>query len=630
MVVTADCSDRQEFSADLATGLLSEDRRSPQGHPEFGVVAAVAAEPVGGACIVAAATCSRADGRVRGRACLPCARRRRRALRSPGAFVSNSDLATIQSAPSVFPAIYQKDRSTLQAMLLPQLGLSGRPASTITDAGWALAFATIVAYDLKPYRDADAISAWTPPPRLTDLNSLLSAPAMVCNEYVALALRLFYEAYPKTPANFQINPVGWRRDSPFGNHAQIAVSVGAGVPLVFDPTLGLITRVSLGQLLSGQSAGGNYHIEPARSLPNGSLGDDQSEIEGFRSHVVATEVSGTTHLSPKFLIYSFLSRFSPGQSDYQVAADPGDFVKTIASGPSGTFYYLTPCFEDTCSTAPAGGSVGGELWQISSLGTNVANTNVWTAIAARAGWVQALRPSAQGGQLRQLSPSQNLLNSRGVVALAQGPDGNSAYFLTKSGVEYELSPAGSALIRHGIQALADGDGFYELTTAGRLFVKNAMVDWQFVTSNVRSIYEAQGSQRGEAIYVLYRNGQLWRIGRLSGDVGHAPQASPHWTLIARGVSDVAIGLGGFTLTLLQSNGCAVGGTVEQDDLKIDARGDVEALAGSPSQTALRATFTLPCSKRGVGFTSLTLSSYDSDAVATRADGSQQDSPASSY
>jgi hypothetical protein len=108
----------------------------------------------------------------------------------------------------------------------------------IGDDGLALAFACVVAARLKPW-GAAAPTGW-------DLASLLRAPSLTCDQYVALALRLFGATGAFT-SNLRIAGLGWRSSGAIGNHA-LLVAWDGDLALLLDPTVGVIAKrpMSLG------------------------------------------------------------------------------------------------------------------------------------------------------------------------------------------------------------------------------------------------------------------------------------------------------------------------------------------------------------------------------------------------
>ena len=232
-------------------------------------------------------------------------------------YLGPSDLLTIQEDPSSFRALYEAHR----AHFIADLG----PASAgITDEGAALAFAGVVAYELKGYRAAGSSA---PVPASWQLGDLLAAPELVCNEYVELALQLFYGAYPQTDTSpLQIVAVGWRRDSPVNNHAQLLVT-GAGVDLLIDPDLGLVARTTLSDLLAHVAVmAGGVFVRTDRADAN---------LQEFKPKVLNALASGT--FDPKYLIYSFVASDAGQAGGLKLYASAEDFTTAVVRGPDDGF-----------------------------------------------------------------------------------------------------------------------------------------------------------------------------------------------------------------------------------------------------------------------------------------------------
>jgi hypothetical protein len=99
---------------------------------------------------------------------------------------------------------------------------SGRPADLV-----AAAFCSIVAYDLKPYGQSNAVQ----------LRDLLDSPAIDCDNYCFLTWHLFRLLRPTTAVEMAM--VGWDKGA-VGNHAQILATIGDTSAWLLDPTIGLI------------------------------------------------------------------------------------------------------------------------------------------------------------------------------------------------------------------------------------------------------------------------------------------------------------------------------------------------------------------------------------------------------
>src|SRR4051812_12185888 len=73
----------------------------------------------------------------------------------------------------------------------------------LSDAGVALTLACVAASRLRPWGPA--------PPTGWDLGGLLRAPSLTCDQYVAVALRLF-DAVRGPASRVAVTAIGWRGD----------------------------------------------------------------------------------------------------------------------------------------------------------------------------------------------------------------------------------------------------------------------------------------------------------------------------------------------------------------------------------------------------------------------------------
>jgi hypothetical protein len=131
-----------------------------------------------------------------------------------------------QSLPQYYGALF----STFLRDLAPM------DSGDMTDSLVRAAFASVVAFDLKPYG---------PEPPKVDLPSLLAAPSLACDNYVRLAWYFLNILGSKAT----VTALGWDSGA-VGNHAQMMVAdnadtISAGFrpsSLLLDPTVGFIAR----------------------------------------------------------------------------------------------------------------------------------------------------------------------------------------------------------------------------------------------------------------------------------------------------------------------------------------------------------------------------------------------------
>lgn len=116
--------------------------------------------------------------------------------------------------------------------LLPPL-LRSKPADL-----QCAAFASFVAYDLKPYGGSTAL----------ELHDLLDSPTLDCDNFCLLAWHLFTLLRPQTRC--AVAMVGWDGGA-VGNHAQL-LAEEAGSAWLLDPTVGMLAAgVTIDSLCRG-------------------------------------------------------------------------------------------------------------------------------------------------------------------------------------------------------------------------------------------------------------------------------------------------------------------------------------------------------------------------------------------
>jgi hypothetical protein len=168
----------------------------------------------------------------------------RRALALPkvkrsGLELNQVDLLWIRQHPEHFPLMFQAYDKLLRESL-------GKGFRGLNDEGYAAVFACLVAYQLKPYR---AMGDPSPKPPNDTLEGLMRTEKLVCDEYCLFAAQL-YKTFPASyRSRVTMKMVGWNGGY-FGNHAQLLVE-GTGVPLLLDPTIGMVARTDYKHLRAG-------------------------------------------------------------------------------------------------------------------------------------------------------------------------------------------------------------------------------------------------------------------------------------------------------------------------------------------------------------------------------------------
>lgn len=430
-------------------------------------------------------------------------------------YLDQPELMAIQAEPSSFRALYEAHKAQFMADLGPAF-------AGITDEGAALAFAGVVAYELKGYRD---VGSSAPVPASWQLGDLLATPELVCNEYVELALQLFYGAYPQTDASpLQIVGVGWRRDSPVNNHAQLLVT-GAGVDLLIDPDLGLVARTTLSELLAHVPVmAGGVFVRTDRAEAN---------LQEFKPKVLNALASGT--FDPKYLIYSFVASDAGQAGGLKPFASADDFTTDVVRGPDDRFWYLQ---ED------------GEVWKADAMGLTLALSNADDLATGPNGDAVYARTTDGSVYAGSGTGPWNLVRTD-VASIAAGRAGDSVLLLANTGELWSVDPSGLLRVGQGVSDIETGQNgagvYVRPSIGGTLQVYNAS-GWIDLGRN--DIAQVVGDKSGQGVYVRTLAGDLYRINAFGG-----------WELLQQGVSDVLEGIGGLTLNVLKTDG-----TVWQADL----------------------------------------------------------------
>ena len=95
------------------------------------------------------------------------------------------------------------------------------------------------------------------------LARLMAAPQMACDRYCYFTMMLYERGRKDAGLKpLEWNMVGFDTNSWVGNHAQLFVT-GGGLPLMLDPTFGLVARTEFSYLMNGNALGFSYVREPA-------------------------------------------------------------------------------------------------------------------------------------------------------------------------------------------------------------------------------------------------------------------------------------------------------------------------------------------------------------------------------
>ena len=192
--------------------------------------------------------------------------------------LNKSALADINKNPKSIYKYYIKYKNCFTRAL-------GYEFLNLNDMGKKIAFASIVAYKLKPYG-----TPTTPPLKMNkDLQKNLLSQYLSCASYVRLTYELYQLIHPITP--IKIFFVGWNGGS-VGNHAQIFTQY-TGIPLLLDPTIGLIARSTFDQVASGKK----ISIHEIKSFYS------RTDINAFNEKVINSLLAG--EYKPSDLLYFF-------------------------------------------------------------------------------------------------------------------------------------------------------------------------------------------------------------------------------------------------------------------------------------------------------------------------------------
>ncbi|KRE02610.1 hypothetical protein ASE61_15140 [Bosea sp. Root670] len=199
---------------------------------------------------------------------------------------SSTHAAVIADAAGTVPGLYSSIRSIF---------INDLPAAlqTLPEDNLKLAFATILAFDLKPYGNGGGL----------DLASNLAAADINCDNYCILARELYKLMNPTPGVEPKI--IGWNGGA-VGNHAQLFMTAD-GVHLMADPTIGYLVK---GQTLNGLTRGlGGL---PANAKSFFSFNSGRTNIAALNANVQSAVSTGGYYAS--HLLYYF-----PTIDDYVAA-----------------------------------------------------------------------------------------------------------------------------------------------------------------------------------------------------------------------------------------------------------------------------------------------------------------------
>ncbi len=149
-------------------------------------------------------------------------------------FMKKTPIHQIQNHPEKIIELFNHYKRDVPP-IFPQLNEEGRK----------VAFASLLAYQLKPYG-----ASITPHGTLQEL---LHAKKLSCSQYTHLTYQLYRLLSPncniKNCANFNYTGWKWKNGS---DHAQLFIE-NTGVPLILDPTIGLVGIATLHEVIDGRT-----------------------------------------------------------------------------------------------------------------------------------------------------------------------------------------------------------------------------------------------------------------------------------------------------------------------------------------------------------------------------------------
>jgi hypothetical protein len=198
----------------------------------------------------------------------------------------------ISDARTVVPQLWANTRTIFLNDLPPDFGLLSEPMKK-------LAFATVLAFDLKPYGPSNPAT----------LEEFLCAPDCNCDNYCIAAVELYRLLNPTglpEPAF-----VGWNGGA-VSNHAQL-LGTHNGTHILCDPTIGL---VALDVTLSGLCRG--YPPMSGRWKSFFSYSADRTNVAAFNLAVINAVTSGKYMASDLLFYAPSLAKFRglPGSGSW--------------------------------------------------------------------------------------------------------------------------------------------------------------------------------------------------------------------------------------------------------------------------------------------------------------------------
>lgn len=118
----------------------------------------------------------------------------------------------------------------------------------LSEEGKKIIFTSVIASRAAPYGKAGHIST---------IIGMLNSQYLNCSKYPPL-MYLFYKKLAKPPI-LNVYFVGWNAGA-VGNHQQVFVP-NAGIPLLLDPTVGIVAEATFNQVASGKAIKKNHILD---------------------------------------------------------------------------------------------------------------------------------------------------------------------------------------------------------------------------------------------------------------------------------------------------------------------------------------------------------------------------------
>jgi hypothetical protein len=189
--------------------------------------------------------------------------------------LSDAVIEEIRRKPETIEVAYQECEPQVRSYL-------GEAFSKLDDNDLYLLFASLVAYQLAPYGDADDV----------DFEDILHAPELNCAQYT-LGVGYFADLRGAALGQMKIRFVGWYGGA-VSNHAQIFTeNPVSGVSLMLDPTIAVVALGSFNDIAAGKP------LDPAGVVDFST----RVEQQNFRERVIAALLSGG--YKPSDLLYYY-------------------------------------------------------------------------------------------------------------------------------------------------------------------------------------------------------------------------------------------------------------------------------------------------------------------------------------